>query len=239
MRRLTSLLLCLALVACEAESEPTSTATSPPDTTVAPSSTSTTAGTVPPQTVTTAAPTSTSTVALDDTVLAYQEVANLEFPVQLTARPGEQSSYVATKDGAVWLFDGSVVAEEPVLDIREQVRNRGEQGLLSIAFAPDYADSGLFYVDYTNRDGDTRVVEYRAEDGKVDRDAVRLLDEAEALREADARGRGVHADDRGRPHGPTEHRGRQSHRAEAGDEQPVESADLTPEQALVGRAEAA
>ncbi len=158
MRRLTSLLLCLALVACEAESEPTSTATSPPDTTVAPSSTSTTAGTVPPQTVTTAAPTSTSTVALDDTVLAYQEVANLEFPVQLTARPGEQSSYVATKDGAVWLFDGSVVAEEPVLDIREQVRNRGEQGLLSIALHPE--DPSLLYLHYSDGNGDTVVSEF-------------------------------------------------------------------------------
>ena len=31
-----------------------------------------------------------------------------------------------------------------------------------MAFAPDYARSGLFYVDYTDTDGDTRIVEYTA-----------------------------------------------------------------------------
>ena len=61
------------------------------------------------------------------------------------------------------------------LDVSGEIVSGGEQGLLSIAFAPDYADSGLFYVDYTNRDGDTRVVEYRAEDGKVDPSSARTL----------------------------------------------------------------
>ena len=37
----------------------------------------------------------------------------------------------------------------------------GEQGLLSLAFAPDYARSGRFYVYFTDRAGDQRVVEYR------------------------------------------------------------------------------
>ena len=38
----------------------------------------------------------------------------------------------------------------------EQVRAGGEQGLLSVAFAPDYEESRLFYVDYTDVNGDTR-----------------------------------------------------------------------------------
>ena len=49
----------------------------------------------------------------------------------------------------------------PFLDIRDRIRAGGEQGLLSMAFAPDYAESGRFYVDYTDNDGDTRIVEYR------------------------------------------------------------------------------
>jgi glucose/arabinose dehydrogenase len=40
----------------------------------------------------------------------------------------------------------------------------GEQGLLSLAFDPDYESTGLFYVDYTDTNGDTRVVEYHADD---------------------------------------------------------------------------
>jgi glucose/arabinose dehydrogenase len=49
----------------------------------------------------------------------------------------------------------------PFLDIRDRVSTGSEQGLLSMAFAPGYAASGLFYVYYTDRNGDTRVIEYR------------------------------------------------------------------------------
>ena len=38
----------------------------------------------------------------------------------------------------------------------------GEQGLLSVAFHPRYASNRRFYVDYTDRNGDTRIVEYRS-----------------------------------------------------------------------------
>jgi glucose/arabinose dehydrogenase len=51
---------------------------------------------------------------------------------------------------------------QPVLDIRSQITYGGEQGLLSVAFAPDYQTSGRFYVYFTNRGGaDNRIVEYR------------------------------------------------------------------------------
>ena len=53
-------------------------------------------------------------------------------------------------------------AGEPFLDIRSQVTSGGEQGLLSVAFAPDYARSGLFYVYFTDKSQDERVVEYQA-----------------------------------------------------------------------------
>ena len=59
------------------------------------------------------------------------------------------------------------------LDITDEIVRGGEQGLLSMAFAPDYAESGKLYVDYTNLDGDTRVVEYTARDGVVDESTKR------------------------------------------------------------------
>ena len=43
-----------------------------------------------------------------------------------------------------------------------RVTNGGEQGLLSVAFHPRYSRNHLFYVDYTDRGGDTRIVEYRS-----------------------------------------------------------------------------
>jgi len=42
------------------------------------------------------------------------------------------------------------------------VRSGGEQGLLSVAFDPGYRTNRLFYVDYTDTNGDTRVVRYRS-----------------------------------------------------------------------------
>ena len=48
----------------------------------------------------------------------------------------------------------------PFLDIRSIVKSGGEQGLLSMAFDPNYATNHRFYVDYTDENGDTRVVRY-------------------------------------------------------------------------------
>ncbi len=64
--------------------------------------------------------------------LAYETVADLPFPVQLTALPGSETSYIATKDGRIWLYDGVAISDEPVLDISDRVLDEGERGLLSI-----------------------------------------------------------------------------------------------------------
>ena len=64
---------------------------------------------------------------------------------------------VATWTGSKWTKIGTF------LDIRDQVRYDGaERGLLGLAFAPDYATSHRFYVNYTRKpDGATVVAEFR------------------------------------------------------------------------------
>jgi glucose/arabinose dehydrogenase len=126
-------------------------------------------------TTSTAAPATTgSTLSLEDTVLAYQAVADLDFPVQLTARPGDEHGYVITKDGVVWLFDGAAVAAEPVLDISDRVHNEGEQGLLSIALHPE--DPNRLYLHYSDQSGDTVVSEFTlASPGQADPGSERVL----------------------------------------------------------------
>lgn len=158
MRRLYPLGLVL-VVACTTGGDPitTTTASSPPATTAPVSPTSSTIATAP-TTSTTAPGTTTSTISLDETVLAYQEVVSgLPFPIQLTARPGSSSSYLITKDGVVWWLEDGEIGQ--VLDIRDQVRDQGEQGLLGIALHPE--DEQLFYLHYSDDSGDTVVSEWR------------------------------------------------------------------------------
>jgi glucose/arabinose dehydrogenase len=59
------------------------------------------------------------------------------------------------------LANGKLLAK-PFLDIRSRVVSGGEQGLLSVAFHPKFKTNRRFYVDYTDLNGDTRVVEYHA-----------------------------------------------------------------------------
>jgi glucose/arabinose dehydrogenase len=96
--------------------------------------------------------------------LSYEPIADLPFPVQMVPVPDTPNSLVATKDGRVWVFDGSNIAEQPVLDISDQVHNEGERGLLSITVR---SEDPLLYVHYTANDGDTVVSNFRGsvEDG--------------------------------------------------------------------------
>src|SRR3989442_1351494 len=61
------------------------------------------------------------------------------------------------------------------LDLRDRVKSGGEQGLLSVAFHPAYARNHRFYVDYTDRNGNTRVVEFRSRNGLGVKSTARQL----------------------------------------------------------------
>ena len=96
----------------------------------------------------------------------------MAFPIQMVARPGATDSYIATKEGRVWIFDGSSVGES-VLDIRDQVFNDGERGLLSIALHPD--DTSRFFAHYTDNGGDTVVSEFGFDGRQIDPASERFL----------------------------------------------------------------
>jgi glucose/arabinose dehydrogenase len=61
------------------------------------------------------------------------------------------------------------------LDLRDRVVSGGEQGLLSIAFHPGYARNHRFYVNYTDKSGNTRVVEFRSRNGRGIKSTARQL----------------------------------------------------------------
>jgi glucose/arabinose dehydrogenase len=91
-----------------------------------------------------------------------QKVGDFEQPVYVAQPPGESRDlFVVEKTGRIVVVrDGKRVGKH-FLDLGGEVSTGSEQGLLSVAFAPDYRKSGLLYVYYTDSAGDTRVVEYR------------------------------------------------------------------------------
>ena len=62
--------------------------------------------------------------------------------------------------GQIRILINGTVLPTPFLDIHELVSCCGEQGLLGLAFHPDYANNGFFYVDYTDVNGNTKVARY-------------------------------------------------------------------------------
>ena len=119
--------------------------------------------------------TSTTTSLAPLRSLAYREVTTVPFPIDLAPLPGTRLLVIASKGGYLWLYGADGLADEPFLDISDRVRDRGEQGLLGLAFSPDYPDSGRLFVHYTARNGDTVLAEYAAANGEVDADGEAVL----------------------------------------------------------------
>jgi glucose/arabinose dehydrogenase len=89
-------------------------------------------------------------------------VSGLQRPVHLTAPAGDTRLFIVEQPGRIRIVENGQLRAEPFLDIVSRVGSDGnEQGLLSMAFHPDYATNGYFYVNYTDTGGDTRVERYR------------------------------------------------------------------------------
>ncbi len=108
-----------------------------------------------------------------DLVVAFPQLAPLSNMVHLThAGDGNGRLYVVLQEGRIVRFDPTSTVAEPTLflDIRDRVSAGGEQGLLGLAFDPDYGSNGHFYVNYTAQ-GQTVVARYtvgQADAGRVD-----------------------------------------------------------------------
>lgn len=99
-------------------------------------------------------------------------------PVHVAGAPGEpRLLFVVEAAGRIQVMRDEKRLPRPFLDIAERVLGPpdpnawGEQGLLSLAFAPDYRRSGLFYVAFTDKRGDLEVSEFqRSGDSNVEAD---------------------------------------------------------------------
>ena len=89
-------------------------------------------------------------------------IGTFDKPVLVTAPPGDRRRvFVLEQTGRIRVLAGGKRVRRPFLDLRNDVIAGGEQGLLGLAFAPDYSRSHRFYVYFTGRDGNQKVQEFR------------------------------------------------------------------------------
>ena len=95
--------------------------------------------------------------------IGLQRIGVFSQPVYLTGALGDPNRlFVVERGGRIIVLVRGRRQVRPFLDIRSKVNSGGgEQGLLSVVFAPDYQTSGRFYVDYTDGSNNIRIVQYR------------------------------------------------------------------------------
>ncbi len=96
------------------------------------------------------------TLVAQDIGIAFNE------PTFIThAGDGSGRMFVVQKGGLIRIVVGGTVLPTPYIDLDAVVGSSGsEQGLLSMAFSPNYATNGEFYVNYTNNSGNTVIARY-------------------------------------------------------------------------------
>ena len=115
-----------------------------------------------------AGPAGGATKAEFKTKIEFKLVTKVASPTAVASPPGfKDLLFVTARHGKVRAIQGGRLLPRPVVDISKQVNHRWyEQGLLGIAFAPDFAKTGRYYLHYTAANGDVKVVEYRVDPDK-------------------------------------------------------------------------
>ncbi len=170
MKRITPfiLILSLSLAACaQATGTPaTNGEAGPPkatevtaartDETATPERVEATSGTIVPTEEDTAAATVNSLPEADSAQWTVV-TEGLRGPLGLE-NAGDERLFILERRGLIWIYSQDDFLAEPFLDLSEQITTQGsEQGLLGLAFHPQFESNGFFFVNYTDRRGDTVV----------------------------------------------------------------------------------
>jgi len=104
-----------------------------------------------------------SLFAQDPSIRLTPVITGLSAPVDIqNAADGSNRLFLIQQNGIVRIWKNGSLNSTPFLDIRTIVKSGGEQGLLGVAFPPNYASNQRFYVNYINTAGDTVIAMYRA-----------------------------------------------------------------------------
>ncbi len=178
MKRLLSILiLILPILACSGLTKPISATNAPP---LFPPTTVSTTQTVPPASTeaqavteiptTFSAPENTTQFPNPENYEWRQILSGLQRPVDLQSpNDGTGRLFIIEKYGAIRVYENGQLLDEPFLNIDARVDDSGnEMGLLGLAFSPNYAQDGYFYVNYTGDRGHTRISRFHAAGNHAD-----------------------------------------------------------------------
>jgi glucose/arabinose dehydrogenase len=98
--------------------------------------------------------TTTTTPSTSPVGLQLTPIGTFDRPDLVTAPPDDPNRiFVVEQRGVILVVDNGTVEPTPFLDVSDQVQYANETGLLGLAFGPDYATSGLFYVFFNRHEG--------------------------------------------------------------------------------------
>ena len=103
-------------------------------------------------------------VGLGSVAVRLETLVELEEPIAMAVRQGDDTLYVAERVGRVRAVRNGRVRPRPILDITDRISVGGERGLLGVAFS---RDGNVLYVSYTDVEGDSRVVAHRMRGGRA------------------------------------------------------------------------
>ncbi|MFZ0492502.1 MAG: PQQ-dependent sugar dehydrogenase [Acidimicrobiia bacterium] len=173
--RAVLILLVVLAAACSTDQQLAPTHTTA--TTTAQTGSSTTATTTTTAGSTTVVETATTTTLPPLQGVQFDEAASgFNDPVFVTIAPGSSDLFVVEQGGTIKIVRNGQILDQPFLDIHGLVTSAGnEQGLLGLAFDPNYPNDPRVFVDYTNTSGNTTVASYRVVDGVADPSSATVL----------------------------------------------------------------
>lgn len=99
-------------------------------------------------------------------ISAVRVATGLSQPVSAVAAPGDiDHLFIVERTGTIRVLDLRTGTTTTFLDVSSTITTIGEGGLLGLAFDPDYAQNGLFYVNVTNPSDDTEIRRYQVSSG--------------------------------------------------------------------------
>ena len=172
-------LVALALVVVGCTSNVTDTTTTTAQSALTTSTATATVSTTQVPEASTTSEVPQTTVPLSELQIMLTEVdSGFESPVLLVADPAGGTDYVVEQPGRIVRADGQSEGggHAVALDIRGSVKFAGEQGLLGLAFHPDFDQNGLAFVNYVDTSGQTVISQFVVSNGVFDQGSeVRVL----------------------------------------------------------------